>query len=243
MFGIGSNDSSTKTSGTASSVDSSVGISNQSVFGSDLFNTLYGGAMGASGQVAQKLPTFQGDAQSLFSGGTDFLSSLKGDAGSDYMGNRLSGSDNILQQQISGLGSDLGKFYNEQLLPGIASESIGNGMLGGGRDQIAQGTAAGEVARQFGQGVTALRSANQGQLDTLATNYSAGRTAAAGVGLGNLSNVLGLSEANLKSDMLPSQLMAQILGGPTTLTDSLQVSSGSSQAENKTKGKSSGFTF
>ena len=246
MFGIGfgGQESSTKTTSNAQSTDSSFGASTQNIFGSDLFKSLYAGAFGAAGNVAANLPTFQGDARTLFSGGTDFLKNLAGgDAGSDYMASRLSGGDDILQQQISGLGSDLGKFFNEQLLPGITSESINNGALGGGRQGVAEGSAAGEVARQFAQGVTALRSNNQSQLDTLAGKYTDSRTAAAGVGLGSLPSILGLSSAGLTADMIPSELLAKILGGPTTLTDSLSVASGQSTANSKTRGGSSGFNF
>lgn len=252
LFGIGASKSDTKTVSNAQSTDfsqsSSFGESNQSVFGADLFKLLYGDAAGAAGKVASNLPTFQGDARTLFSGGTDFLSGLMGgDAGSDYMTSRLSDGNDILQQQIEGLGSDLGKFFNEQLLPGITSEGVMSGNLGGGRQGVAQGAAAGEVARQFSQGVTALRSADQAQKDTVANNLTGARTAAAGVGLGALPSVLGLSQAGLTADMLPAQLLAAILGGPTTLTDSLQtsdsMSTGQSSAASKSKGGSSGFNF
>lgn len=233
---FGGSKGSSKTTSVADSLD----VSNQSVFGSDLFTQLYGDAFGATGKVAAGLPTFQGDAATLFSGGTGFLNSLLSpDAGSSYLTDRLSGNDDILQQQIGGLSSDLSKFFSEQLLPQITSDSIMSGTLGGGREGVAQGTAAGEVARQFQQGVTSLRSTNQAQKDAAAGVLSNARTQAAGVGLGALPGVLGLSQANLQSSILPQQLLAQILGNPTTLTQSF----GTSHATSTSKSKQGGFNF
>jgi hypothetical protein len=238
-FSLGGSSSSTKTNSTASSLDLSQ--SNQSVFGADLFQQLYGDAFGATGKVAANLPTYQGDAATLFSGGKDFLASLGGDAGTGYLTDRLSGNNDILNQQISGLGSDLSKFYKEQLLPGITSDSIMGGNFGGDRQGVAQGAAAGEVARQFSQGVTQLRSSDQQQRDAAAGTLMSGSTTAAGVGLGGLNGVLGLANAGLTSSMIPQQLLAQILGGPTTLTDSMSY--GTSTATSSSKGKSAGFNF
>jgi len=237
---FGGSSSKTKTSSVSDSMDFSQ--SGQTVFGSDLFQQLYGQAFGATGQVAANLPTYQGDAAALFSGGTSFLDQLqKGNAGDSYLTDRLGGDNSILNEQIGGLSSDLSKFYNEQLLPGITSDSINSGLLGGGRQGVAQGAAAGETARQFSQGVTALRSSNQQQKDAAAGVLSGSRNTAAGIGLGNLGGVLGLSQAGATSSILPQQLLAQILGGPTTLTDSMSY--GTSHATSTSKGKSSGFNF
>jgi len=252
MFGIGGSKSTTTSTSNALSSDVSQGTSysqsGQNVFGGDLYSMLYGGAADATGKVAANLPTFQGDAATLFSGGKDFLSQLQGgDAGSNYLTDRLSGPDDILQSQIGGLSSDLSKFYNETLLPGITSDSIESGNFGGGRMGVAQGAAAGEVARQFSQGVTSLRSSNQQQKDAAAGVLTGARTNAVSVGLGAGANVLGLAQAGLTADVLPQQLLAQILGGPTTLTSSLEASqntsSGTSTATSKSKGKSGGFNF
>jgi hypothetical protein len=239
-FSLGGSSSKTSSNSTADSMDYST--SGQTVFGADLFQQLYGSAFGATGQVAANLPTYQGDAAALFSGGTSFLNQLQqGNAGDTYLTDRLGGDNSILNEQIGGLSSDLSKFYNEQLLPGITSDSIMSGTLGGGRQGVAQGAAAGETARQFSQGVTALRSSNQQQKDAAAGVLAGSRNTAAGVGLGSLNNVLGLSQANVTSSLLPSQLLASILGNPTTLTDSLSY--GTSHATSTSKGKSSGFNF
>ena len=248
MFGIGGSQSTTRSTSDAQSTDvsSSFGQSSQGVFGADLFQQLYGDAFDATGKIATNLPTYQGDAATLFSGGTDFLKQLSGgDAGSDYLTSRLGADDPLLNEQIGGLSSDLSKFYKEQLLPGITSEGVQSGMLGGGREGVAQGAAAGEVARQFTQGVTQLRTGAQAQRDAAASTLMTGRTNAAGVGLSGLNNVLGISQAGLSADILPQQLLAQILGEPTTLTDSLQGSSavGQSTAKSKSKGSNAGFNF
>jgi hypothetical protein len=62
----------------------------------------------------------------------------------------------FLGQQIGNLGNELGNFFNTQLLPGINSQFGTGGTLGGARNQIAIGQAAGDVGRAFTSGATDL---------------------------------------------------------------------------------------
>lgn len=251
LFGIGANKSSSKSESFAQSTDqsqsSSFGSSTQNIAFEELFSKLYGDAVGASGKVAGAIPEFQGQAAQLFSGGTGFLDSLVGNEGSDYLKNRVSGDNALLDEQIAGLGTDLGRFFNEELLPGITSNSINSGTLGGGRQGVAQGLAAEKVAQQFTRGATELRSADQAARDAAARDYAGGVRDSAATGLAGLPSVLGLAESGAASDFLPISLLADVLGGPTTLTESLSLSDsssfGQSTATSKSKGKSAGFSF
>lgn len=252
LFGIGANKSSSKSSSESQSTDfgqsSSFGASTQNIAFEELFAKLYGDAAGASGKVAGQIPEFQGQAAQLFSGGTGFLDSLMGgDEGSDYLKNRVTGDNNILDQQIAGLQTDIGKLFNEELLPGIKSNSINSGTLGGGRQGVAQGLAAERVTQQFARGATELRAQDQQARDAAARDFSSGRRDAASTGLSALPSVLGLAEAGAGAEFLPVSLLADVLGGPTTLTDSLSrsesVNFGQSTSRSKSKGKSAGFSF
>jgi len=247
LFGIGGSKSKSKSISEATSQDQSSSISStgQTIAFSDIFSRLFSGAEGATANVAGNLPEFQAAASSLFTGGTQFLDNLAGpNAGSQYQADRLSGNG-VLDEQIGALQDDLGRLFQEELLPGIKSNSVRSGSLGGSRQGVAQGLAAEGIARQFAQGSTALRAEDQAARDAIASDYSSGVREGSALGLGNLTNVLGLAEAGATSDLLPFEALAKILGPTTTLTDSLSVSqsSGSSKATSTSKSKSGSFNF
>lgn len=247
LFGIGGNKSKSKSTSYAQSTDqsSSVSSTSQSISFEDIFSRLFSGAEGATANAVGMLPEFQESAAALFSGGTQFLDNLMGGgAGAQYQTDRLQGNG-VLDEQIGALQADLGRLFQEELLPGITSNSVRSGVLGGSRQGVAQGVAAEGIARQFAQGSTALRSADQAARDAVAADLAGGTREAANIGLTALPNVLGLAEANLGSDLLPYSMLAEILGPQTTLTDSLSVSqsSGQSTATSKSKSKSGGFSF
>jgi hypothetical protein len=184
----------------------------QNVAFEDIFQKLYGGATAAAGQSALLAPTLTDQAQALFSGGTKFLDALQ--QGTDYLGGRVAGESPVLAEQINALGGDIGKFLQEQILPGITSQGVATGTLGGGRQGVAQGLAAEAATRQFQQGATSLRAqdiaardAAAGQLGGLATQGIAGAT-----------GLYGLAQAGSLAGLAPYQSLAGILGGPTVLT-------------------------
>lgn len=232
----GSQSTSTQTS---QSQAGSQNRSSQDIAFADLFSQLYGGAASTAGMLSGA--PVQSAANMLFSGGTGFLDSLQGGAGQDYLANRVSGESPVLGEQISALGSDLGKFFQEQLNPAITSQAVAGGQLGGGRQGVAQAGAAGEVARQFQQGATALRGADIQARDAAARDLMSGQTQAAGVGLSALPSLLGLRQQGSLAALAPYQALAGILGGPTVLTQQQGTSFSDSTSEAIAKAISASF--
>ena len=156
-----------------------------------------------------------------------------------------SGNDPAVQQQIDLLGGDIARQF-EQLLPGIESQAIGGGQLGGGRQGVAQGLGlqasqdafargAGDIRfqdlnRQFGaagalsQGQQAAGGAlgqlgGQQELGAAGLNQ-AGELGAGQLGLGGLQSLQGqfnLGFSPFEAEFTPLQNLAQIIGGPTIL--------------------------
>lgn len=250
-FGIGGSKASSSSTSVsdAQSTDfsSSLGTSKETVAFEDLYKNLFGQAFGASANVAANLPTLRGEAATLFSGGMDFLGGLQGAPEQKYLESRLTGDDSVLQEQIGGLSSDLGKLFREELLPSITGASVAGNTLGGSRQGVAQGKAAEAIAQQFTRGATSLRASDQAQRDAAATGLGALRTGAADVGLNALPNILGLAEAGATSDFLPLSLLKNILGGPMALSESFQSSLGygqsTSTSASSSKAKSGSFSF
>jgi hypothetical protein len=87
------------------------------------------------------------------------------------------------QAQIGQLGQQMGTLFNQQVLPGIQSQFAGAGQLGGDRQALALGQAAG----QFGQAFTG------GALDILG-NSSQLALQANNAGLGGLGSVFGAGD-------------------------------------------------
>lgn len=184
----------------------------------DVFARLFGGAEGAAGGLDPSMLTEA--ANQLFSGGTGFLDTLGGGAGADYLEGRLSEDNAVLEEQIGLLGEDLGKFFNEELLTGITSESISGGQLGGGRQGVAQGAAVDMVGREFARGATELRAGDIAARDAAAVNLEGLGIQGAGTALENLPGMAELAEMGFSADMLPFLMMSQITGGPTVLGQS-----------------------
>lgn len=133
--------------------------------------------------------------------------------------------------QTASLKSGLGALFREEIQPGLAGDAIAAGGLGGGRQGVAQGVAAGQLGQAFTQGLgdivaranqTALGA--QSALPQVASLYSDVTRAPGTAGLDPLTQ------------------LAAILGGPTVLNRSTGWGrgSGTSQSTSWSKGKSSG---
>jgi len=223
----GSNSTSQATSGSA-------GRSFTDIAFEDIFSSLYGEAGGAAKRAADMAPGFSEQAQQLFSGGLDFLDQLGG-------GGDVTRDTNLLDEQIGGLGEDLGRFFREELNPAITSRGVATGTLGGGRQGVAQGRAAGDVAREFQRGSTALRVADQTQREALAVGNADRRLQSSATGLNALPGLLGVSQAGFGAELAPWEALAGIVGGPTTLSGSEQSSFSQSTAEEVAQAIASSF--
>jgi len=235
LFSFGGSKTQSQTSGAASAFDVSrsgsvsSGVSAggsesaQRVAFEDIFARLFGGAEGAASGLDPSM--LSQTANQLFSGGTEFLDALSGGADTDFLQARLSGESPVLGEQIDALGEDVGRFFNEQILPGITSEAIAGGGLGGGRQGVAEGLAAQGAGREFQRGATALRGADIAQRDQAAALLGQNRIAGAEAGLSQLGGLAGLAEFGFGAELAPFERLAAILGGPTVLGDSTSFSS------------------
>lgn len=206
---------------TGSSVNSgsSIAGSSQDIAFADLFEQLYRKAGGAASGAAANAGELSTAARQLFSGGMDVLSGLGGDVGSEYLTSRLA-DNSVLDAQLASLQEQSGKLFSEQLNPEIVSRSVASGTLGGGRQGVAQGIAAGQTQDAFLQAATQLITANQSQKDTAATAIAANSLTAAGTGLGALPSLFDTLTAGNNAELGVYSNLSAILGGPTTLTTS-----------------------
>jgi hypothetical protein len=209
--------------GIGGSKSSSQSTSSQSIFEADIFKKLFGGAANVAGGIDTTGLTEQ--ANELFGSGSAFLGDLQEiSAGEDVSGQFLtdliSGGSGLVDENISALSDDLSQFFNEELLPGITSEAVGGGQLGGGRQGVAQGKAVESIGREFRRGSLDIRNADLRQRQDAARELSAQRLSASQAGLTGAQQQFDLANAATNTPFSPFLTLAQILGAPTSLTES-----------------------
>ena len=152
-----------------------------------------------------------------------------------YMQERIQQGNPYLQNQIDQLGNDLGRFYSEQLLPGIQSGAGLAGGVGGGRQGVAQGIAGRGVAEEFGRQAGNLRYQDVLQGDQLNQQLLTSQGAGAQAGMGGLAQLSQMQ-------MSPYQLMGMLSGiSPLALSSGEQFDRSSSSGTST--GKGSGWNF
>lgn len=189
----------------------------QSIAFEDLFAKLFGGANAAAAGV--NTAGITGAANRLFSGGVDFLGQLQGGAGQDALKARI-GDTSARDAQLGALKTSLGDLFNEQLLPGITSQAVSAGTLGGSREAIAQAQAAKAVGGQFAQGAAQIIGTDQAQRDAAAAQLAGIDVSGAQAGLAALPGLFGLANAGANAPLDVFGKLASIYGGPTVLSQS-----------------------
>ncbi len=200
---------------------SSFGRTSQDVFAGGLLESIYGRAAGAASTVDPS--TMQAQIGQLFTGGLSILDRLSGGAGEDYLTERLSGPG-AADAQIEALSSDLGRFFNEQIMPGIRGSAVAAGALGGGREGVASGLAGREVMTALAREAANLRARDQQQRDQAAVELMGGRTAREATAAGFLPQLGGVSQMGFGAELSPWTQLLSAMGGPTTLTTGEQGS-------------------
>jgi hypothetical protein len=246
-----------------SSVSGGQSSTTQDIAFEDVFSQLYGGASSAAKGALANADQLGEVARSLFSGGSQFLEGIGGDAGSNYLTGRLTGQNPALQDEIDLLREDTGRLFSEELNPAITSRAVAGGTLGGGRQGVAQGLAMEASANSFARGAAALRSEDMARKDAAAMEIARNSLTGAQTGLGALPGLLELASAEHGAELGIYGQLSQILGGPTVLsesgsTDFSQSSQqsiaeafarsygeqrGTSQATNSSVGKARGWNF
>ena len=204
----------------ALSTSRGISRSTQSVYADEFLRMLYGGATGATMRAASLAPQFAESARALFTGGTQFLDQLRGGVGAEYLQSRLDG-DGLAGERIALLSEDVGRFLRTEALPSIQSRAIGAYGLGGARQGLAEGRAIEGATREFQRGATEIRAQEQAARDAIASQLMASEQSGAAAGLSALPSLLGLAEAERSAELAPYQILSQILGAPTTLTESV----------------------
>ena len=159
---------------------------------------------------------------------------VMGDLMSDFKG--LSGLTDVKANVQSGkdaLSAGLRDTFAKTIMPGIKSNALATGGFGGGRQGVAEGTAAGGIASAFTQGLADIRERAQ----TMALNATGQRSGlAAGM----------TSQAGAPANARMNQLMqyAGLLGGPTILSEGTSSgrTRGSSASTATGRSGSSSFT-
>ena len=201
--------------------------SSQSVFQADIFAQLFSGASNVAGGIDTQALTDA--ANQLFTSGSGFLGDLQElsagtDISGEFLASRISGEGGFVDENIAALGEDLGQFFNEQLMPGITSEAVAGGQLGGGRQGVAQGKAIESVGREFRRGSLEIRNADLRERTEAARALSAQKLSASQAGLTGVQQQFDLANAATLTPFSPFLTLAQILGSPTTLTEQQQSS-------------------
>jgi hypothetical protein len=193
--------------------------SSQQIAFEDFYKKMFGGASVAAEGVAMQAPQLQQAAQQLFTGGSQFLQTLGGNAGTDYMKERL-GSSGAVDDIVASMKTDAANLFRDDLNPAITSRAVAGGTLGGGRQGVAQGVAQARVADDFTRNAAALRYSDVQAKDNIAASVANNSIAAANTGLGALPGMLDIMERGQNAELAPYGSLSAILGGPTTLTTS-----------------------
>lgn len=203
--------------------------SEQEVFLQDFFRRLFSGATDVAGGIDTQGLTDAANA--LFSSGSGFLSDLQGisagtDVSGEFLRGTISGEGGLVEENISALGEDLSQFFNEELLPGVQSEAVAGGQLGGGRQGVAEGKAIEAVGREFRRGSLDIRNADLRRRQDAATQLAAQRLSASEAGLTGAQQQFELANAATLAPFSPFLTLAQILGDPTVLTQQQSTARG-----------------
>lgn len=222
--------------GLSGSKTTSQSSSSQSIFEADIFKRLFSGASNVAGDIDTSGLTEA--ANQLFTSGSGFLGDLQqASAGTDvagqFLSDRVSGEGGFVDENIAALSEDLGQFFSEELLPGITSEAVAGGQLGGGRQGVAQGKAIETVGREFRRGSLDIRNRDLRERTEAARTLGAQKLSASQIGLTGVQQQFDLANATSLIPFSPFLTLASILGQPTTLTES----------QSTRESKSLGFSF
>ena len=173
------------------------------------------------GLVGQTMPGAQQFAQQqggqLFGQGLDFLGGLQNNPFIAQLFQQAQGSPDLVNQQVGQLQADLGRAFQQEVLPGIRRDATAVGALGGSRQGVAEGIAGQGFADAFSRGVTGIQTA---AADRALQAGTAGAGIQAQSLLGGLSSLPGLLQLGLgqfTGQFAPLSLFSDIVGGPTVL--------------------------
>jgi hypothetical protein len=179
-------------------------LQGQGQFDQDFFTQLAGGLQSQGAQGLQGL----GD---IIGGNNPFMQQLaqRSQAGNPEL--------DALIQQTQG---DIGRNFQEQILPAIGGAAAGLGQRGGSRQGVAEGIAARDAQRLASEASTNLRFQDFGQQTAAAQAALANQQGAIGQLFPALGAQFGLGTAPVTAPFLGLQQLAGILGPANILNTS-----------------------
>jgi hypothetical protein len=216
-MGFSGGQSSGASSGSSYGYNQSLAQSMQGVWGPQVGQlvSMYGQAGALANQQQQTVPVAAKALSSQVQPAAQF--------GLNQMQQFANPNSALAQRQTADLADTVGTQFNRTIMPGITSAAGLGGNIGGSRQALAQGVAAGDAARAISSGAT----------DFFTNVYNqAGQAAQALPGMA--AGVYNLGMQPFQSAWAPLSSMAGILGGPTVLSQS----QARSQAENASWQKS-----
>jgi hypothetical protein len=141
-------------------------------------------------------------------------------------------NSDLAQRQTAALADTVGQQFGRTILPQITSSAGLGGNIGGSREALAKGVAAGDAAQAISSGAT----------DFFSNAYNQAATAA-GALPGMASQVFNLGMAPFQAAWAPLTSLAGVLGGPTVLGQSLSRAQSAAENWQQQQASASGRQF
>lgn len=155
----------------------------------------------------------------------------------------------LARQQLDAASAAIGENFQRNIIPGITSAAGQVGGIGGSREALARGVAAGDASNAIARAATDIYSQQYGIGAQAAAGQTDAMLTAASAMPGAATSAVNLGMSPYAAAWAPLQSMAQILGGPTVLGQSsgMGISQAASLGEDwrsqKSSGKSSQWGF
>lgn len=171
-------------------------------------------------------------AQGLFNQGQQFGQMGVNNQFLGALGQQAGGNPDLVASQTAQLGQDISTFTG-QLQAGNRRDAVGGGFLGGGRQGVAEGITNQGATDAFARGALGFQTADAQRAQQAAAIGGGLLGQGAATGLGGLGQQFGLLQAPFQSQFNSALSLADIIGGPSIL----------SQQESQSQGRQSSDSF
>lgn len=218
--------------------------SQQSIWGpqAQALQNLFGQATNTMNWQQQNvMPSSSSWVNQVMPGAKQGMSTLqKLAAGGGPLSSYASPNNALARQQVADLSKTVGEQFSREILPSIRSGAGLAGAMGGSRDKIAQGIAAGDAAQAIASGATDLYAQQYG----IGAQAAAGQTDAMNAAAQYLptaaSSVYNLGMMPFQAQWAPLMTAAGIFGDPTALASQFSIGQSQSTGESWNKGAQAG---
>lgn len=141
-------------------------------------------------------------------------------------------NSDLVHRQTADLADTVGTEFGRTILPQLRSGAGIGGNMGGSREALSRGVAAGDAARAISSGAT----------DFFSNAYNTAASSAAQLP-GMAANVFNLGMAPFQAAWAPLTSLAGVLGSPTVLNRSQAMSQGENSSQQTSSGHQFGFNL